>query len=531
MALQPFWAALVDAPSLTANQQMAIANVVAVRGAPATAARFFSRPDTTNDVRNALIERAHDRQVLKAILATPAVATEHLLAVAEKLGAEKVLLEVARTRWDLPEAQLLLIQQLDHSAARRVAEEWQFFGQDVRIALIDAAIRDQPPQPDEDALSDSRQEAEYDAWRAKVQSWHDDIWALLSAEPAQSLWPELVAREPDDEGRRMVTNMLLNRAKNLNDRMLLACLRTAYPDPAPEADDDWAEWGAGLELARLAKVTARHPRALLLHGAILRTRTATAGAAVITHVRKEGIYSASWSTFESLAAACVTPDLLRDAAECLSEATMPSWYGNRRPDADWITARSKAADAFANNPLCPVDALVTLAPLLGPATAARFVEHPDLSVREAAEQAVSVVAERVAPPKPRPAGRKQPARPTVPSDDELSGHTDPRSELAGFLPLKGPAAYKREVAQAILGSRFADADLLRELPAPLTLPSASHASAIAGLLQAELGDDAHAWHAFGREVTRLPSNATKTLGALLEEVRSSSTSLHARRGG
>ncbi|MGW7247932.1 hypothetical protein [Streptomyces decoyicus] len=62
-----------------------------------------------------------------------------------------------------------------------------------------------------------------------------------------------------------------------------------------------------------------------------------------------------------------------------------------------------------------------------------------------------------------------------------------------------------------MATRFADADLLRELRMP-------------GLLQTELGDDAHAWNAFDREATRLPNHATKTLGALLAEVRNSSTS-------
>lgn len=516
MALQPFWAALVDAPSLSAGQQMAIVEVMAVRATPETAASFFSRPDVSNEIRNTLIRKAYDRQVLKAVLATPVVTTEHLLTAAEKLGAEKLLLEVGRTRWDLQDAQLLLIQQLDHAAARRVAERWQYFGPELRTALIDAAIRAQPPQPEGKVLTDRGREAERDAWLAKSKAWQDDIWALLSSEPAQNLWPALLAREPDGAGTRLIANMLLNRTENLDDRILLACLRTAFHDAAPEADEDWDEWRAEMELARLADVTSRHSRALVLHGAVLRPRAATASAAVLAHVRKVGIYKSSWSAFEHLAAVCTTPALLQDAAECLTKATTPSWYGDRRPDAEWTGGRSKAADALASSPLCPVDALVELAPLLGPATAVRFIEHPNPTIREAAQRTVSAAAERAGSPKKTPAAREQPERPRVPSDDELSG----RSELASFLPLKGRAAYKHEVAQAILASRYADADLLRALPAVLTLASTSHASVIAGLLQTELGDDAHAWNAFDKGVARLAPNATKTLDALLTEARS-----------
>ncbi|MFH9422401.1 hypothetical protein [Streptomyces sp. NPDC017529] len=241
-------------------------------------------------------------------------------------------------------------------------------------------------------------------------------------------------------------------------------------------------------------------------------------------MKEKGIHKGNWSVFEHLAAMCITPSLLQDAAECLTTATVPAWYRNRRPDAEWLTSRSKAADALAGNPLCPVDALAALAPLLTPVTAERFTEHPDARVREAAVHTVTTEVERVATPAPAPVARKQPVRPAVPSDDVLADSSDPRAVLAGFLPLKGLADYKREVARAILASRFTDAGLLRELPAPLTLTSAHHAPAVAGLLQSELGDDAKAWEAFETAVARLSANTTKTLAKLLADVRSSSSS-------
>ncbi|MFH9422400.1 hypothetical protein [Streptomyces sp. NPDC017529] len=222
MALQPFWVALVDAPSLSSAQQTALADVLALRADPATASRFFTRPDVTNSVRHAFIRKAHDPQVLKAVLSTSVVTAEHLLTAAEKMGAERVLVELTRTRWDLRDAQLLLIQQLDHAAARRVAAEWRYFGPDVRTALIDAAIHSQPPVPDREVLTAERRKAEHEAWRAKATAWQDDIWALLSAEPARDLWSELIAREPDEEGGHLVTNLVLNRAEALDDHVLSA---------------------------------------------------------------------------------------------------------------------------------------------------------------------------------------------------------------------------------------------------------------------------------------------------------------------
>jgi hypothetical protein len=115
--------------------------------------------------------------------------------------------------------------------------------------------------------------------------------------------------------------------------------------------------------------------------------------------------------------------------------------------------------------------------------------------------------------------RRVPERRLVPPDDLLAESADPRAELASFLPLKGSAGYKRQVAEAIAASRFADANFLRELPAVLAFSSAAQAPEVADLLQKELGDDAEAWEGLVGKMRRLTSNATKSLSALIEEIR------------
>ncbi|MFE1289564.1 hypothetical protein [Streptomyces sp. NPDC058751] len=518
MALEPLWEALVDAPSLSPSQQRVLAELVAQRGGTETATRFFTRADVTAETRAHLIRKAYDRQLIKAVLATPVVTTEMLLLAADKLGVETVLIEVARTRWDLQEAQLLLIERLDHASARRVAESWGYFGHELRTALIDAAIRDKPQDLGKDIASDAQRKAEEDAYMAKVKAWHDDIWVLLSGESAKGLWPELIARGRDHDSTRLIVNFLLSRAKELADETLWACLKSAFADDAPESDPDLGGWGAWLELERIAKIVSRHPRALFLHGVVLRPRVAALTAAVVADLREEGISTWDWSRLDPVAAVCTSPEALDDVASLVSTAVSPSWKRRSGPDPEWAAGRTKAADALAMNPLLPSAALALVAPLLSPAVAARFVLHPDEQVRKAAEEVVAQAIGKVRSERHgAPTSRKEPERPAVPSDDVLAESGDPRAELAAFLPLKGPAAHKRQVAEAIAASRFADADLLRQLPAPIALGSTAQASEVARLLQGDLGDNADAWEAFAEKVGRLTSNATKSLSTLIDE--------------
>ncbi|WP_327241539.1 hypothetical protein [Streptomyces sp. NBC_01320] len=456
------------------------------------------------------------------MLATSVVTAEMLLLAADKLGAETVLIEVARTRWDLQEAQLLLVERLDHASARRVAESWGYVGHELRTALIDAAVRDIPQDLEEGVASDTRRKAERDAWMAKVEAWHDDIWALLSAESAKRMWPELIARGADHDSTGLIVNFLLSRAKELTDETLLACLKSAFADDAPEADPDPAPdlrgWEAWLELERIADIVSRHPRALLLHGVVLRPRVAALTATAVAHSREKGISKWHWSHFEPLAAVCTTPEVLDEVAGLVSTAVRPSWQRGEGPDPEWATGRTKAADALAMNLLLPSAALARIAPLLSPAAAARFVLHPDEQVRKAAEEIVAqAIAKKQSQRHGAETSRKEPERRSVPADDVLAESGDPRAELAAFLPLKGPATYKRQVAEAIAASRFADADLLRQLPAAVTLGSTAQASKVALLLQRELGDNADAWEALKAKLGRLTSNATKSLSTLIDE--------------
>ncbi|MFD5521566.1 hypothetical protein [Streptomyces sp. NPDC127066] len=518
MALEPLWEALVDAPSLSPSQQRVLAELVAQRGGTETATRFFTRADVTAETRAHLIRETYDRQLIKAVLATPVATTETLLIAADKLGAETVLIEVARTRWDLQEAQLLLVERLDHASARRVAESWGYAGHELRTALIDAAVRDSPPELEESVVFDTRRKAEQDAWVAKVKAWHDDIWVLLSAESAKGLWPELIARGRDHESTDLIVNFLLSRAKDLTDEILWACLRLAFADDAPESDPDLRGWEAWLKLERIATIVKRHPRALVLHGIVLRPRVAALTAAAVADLREKGISNGDWSHFESVAAVCTSPEVLDDVASLVSTAVRPSWQRGERPDPEWATSRTKAADALAMNPLLPSGALALLAPLLSSAAAARFVLHPDEQVRKAAEEVVAQAIGKMRSERPDArTSRKEPERRSVPLDDVLAESGDPQAELAAFLPLKGPAAYKRQVAEAIAASRFADADLLRQLPAPIVLGSTAQASEVAQLLQRELDDNANAWDAFVGKVGRLMPNATKSLSMLIDE--------------
>ncbi|MFE4976921.1 hypothetical protein ACFRAR_33055 [Kitasatospora sp. NPDC056651] len=453
--------------------------------------------------------------MLKAMLATPVVTTEHLVTASNRLGAETVLLEVVRSRYDLHDDSLLLIARLDHAAARRVAESWQYFGPEIRAALITAAAH-RPTVLDGDISKLS--EADREKLKAAVGAWHDDVWALLSADPARNLWAELVR---DEESGVLFANLLLNRAEQLDDHVLLACISRAFPnaDEEPQENSIPGSVGAYIRLSTLADIVSRHPRTLLLHGQALGPLLTAVAGELIEAVRKKGVSELEWDAFSALAAICGSPGVLRDAADCLTQAQGPSWSQWRHPSGEWANARSRAADALARNPLCPVDALVMLAPFLSEAVAAQFLQHPDERVRESSQRIVDLAVERVHRAQPAtPVSRKQPVRPEVPTDDELSTVADPRTALADFLPLKGPAAYRRETALAILESRYADASHLRELPAVLVLSSTSQVRNAAALLQTELGDRPEAWEAFKHALHRLVPNATKTFGTLIDEV-------------
>ncbi|MER8073170.1 hypothetical protein ABTZ59_33435 [Streptomyces sp. NPDC094034] len=419
---------------------------------------------------------------------------------------------------DLTETLLALIDQLDHHAARRVTMAWNPADPRVRCALICAAAR-RPVALSGDFRDLTK--AEREELHSVSQAWHDDVWALLEPAPARPLWPALVRHA---EFGRMITGILLHRADDLDDSVLLACLEVAFPAVSEEdADKDdlfCGTLGASLTLDSVARTTTRHPRAFLLHGPALRDAVAAAAAELTGEVGEEGIYESAWDVFETLAGVCTSPDVLRDAARCLDQAAPPTWQRHRRQTPEWTAARSQAAGALALNPFCPPEALTLLAPFLGETVAARFIEHPDELTRDTAARIVNQALERAhrtAPASPAPS--HQPAIPAVPSDDNLAEQNDPTAALSAFLPLKGPAARRRETAQAILNSRYADASHLGQLPAVLVLAHTEHAPAVAALLLQELGDRGEAWEAFRRSALRLTPNAPKALGTLIGESR------------
>lgn len=508
-----FWDALAETPTLSLTQQRAVAAALIEREHPDTAARFFARPDLDEETRDRMIKETRDPRVLAVLLATPVVTGSHLTTAADVLGAERVLQGAIRSRQTPKDVLLALIGQLDHRAARRLAMTEDYITPEVRCALIRAAAR-RPAALGR--ASESRTDAEREEIHAASQAWHDDLWALLEAAPVRSLWPELMR---DVDSGRLITNLILNRADDLDDPVLLACLESAFPDrgKSEEKDDLFSgTFGASLILGRLAGITARHPRAFLLHGPVLRDAIATSAGEMTGEIRDEGIHESSWDIFEALAGVCTTPAVFTDAAQCLAQATPPTWQ--QRPTPQWIAARSQAADALARSPFCPAEALVLLAPFLGEAVAAHFVEHPDGRVREAAARMVDEATERIRRSRPAaPTSCTQPAAPVVPSDDDLARQDDPAAMLSAFLPLKGPAALRRETARAILDSRYADVSHLRQLPAALVLAHAAHASVVASLLLEELGDHGKAWKRFQTSVLRLTPSAPKTLGALLKE--------------
>ncbi|MEV4340990.1 hypothetical protein [Streptomyces sp. NPDC049590] len=509
-----FWDALAETPGLSPTQQRAIAEALSEQH-PDAAARFFARHDLDHGTRDHMVRHARNPRVLAALLSTPVVTGSHLLTAAKVLGADAVLPQAMRSRCDPKEVLFPLIAQLDHRAARRVAMTECEITPQIRCALIRAAAR--PPA----ALSNRPEkltEAEREELHAVVKAWHDDVWALLEAAPARPLWPELVH---DADSGRLITNLLLNRADDLDDQVLLTCLESAFPeDAAEDADQDdlfAGVFGATLTLSRVASVIERHPRAFLLHGPTLRHAIATATGELTREIREEGIYESSWDVFEALAAVCTSPALLADAAQCLSQAVPPTWQQRQPPTPKWNAARAQAADALARNPFCPAEALALLTPFLTDATAAHFVEHPDEQVREAAKSIVDQAMERIHQTEPAPQQRDPLTGLTVPADDSLTQQDDPATVLSSLLPLKGPAARRRETAKAILDSRYADASHLRQLPAALVLPHTGHASAVAALLVEELGDDTQAWDRFRSSVLRLTPSAPKTLEKLIHE--------------
>ncbi|MFE2038449.1 hypothetical protein ACFXBB_35535 [Streptomyces scopuliridis] len=520
MHAHSFWDVLADTLNLSPVQQRAVAEALTERQHPETAARFFARPDLGHEIRDQMIQDTHDLHVLAALLSTPVVTGSHLRAAAHRLGAETVLMKTMGSGRDLTDPLLALIDQLDHRAARRVTTAWNPADPQIRCALICAAAR-RPVTLSGDFKDLTK--AEREELHSVSQAWHDDVWALLEPAPARPLWPALVRHA---QFGRMITGLLLHRADGLDDPVLLACLEVAFPaDPEEDADKDdlfSGTLGASFTLDSVARTTNRHPRALLLHGPALRDAVAAAAAELTGEVDEEGIYERNWDTFETLARVCTSPDVLRDAARCLDQAAPPTWQRHQRPTPEWTAARSQAADALALNPFCPTEALAPLASFLGETVAARFIEHTDEKTRETAARIVDQAVERVQrTASASPAPSHQPTIPAVPSDDNLAEQNDPTAALSAFLPLKGPAARRRETAQAILNSRYADASHLGQLPAILVLTHTEHAPAVAALLLQELGDRSEAWDRFRRSALRLTPNAPKTLGTLIGESRAS----------
>jgi hypothetical protein len=509
-----FWDVLADTPSLSPAQQRAVAQSLAEQD-PHTAARFFARPDLDHETRDEMVRNTRNRSVLAALLATPAATSSHMMNAAKVLGAETVLLGAIRSSGRQLEELLPLVDELDHRAACRVATIQREITPQLRAALIRAAAR--PPT----LLSNRPEklsETEREKLREAVGEWHDDVWGLLDTASARPLWPDLVR---DAHTGHLITNLLLNRADDLDDPVLRSCLESAFPmETAKDAEQDDLYSGvfdASITLGRLVSITERHPRAFLLYGPALRDVIAAATGELTREIREKGIYESSWHVFEELAAVCTSPALLADAARCLSKATPPAWQDQQPPTREWTAARSRAAEALARNPFFQAEALSLLIPFLSDATAAHFVEHSDGHVREAASLIVDQAAERIQHSRPAHVHPDRPDGPSVPADDSLAQKDDPVAALSAFLPLKGSAARRRETARAILESRFADTSHLQQLPAVLVLAHTTHASAVAALLLEKLGDQREFWHRFRNSVLRLSPSTPKTLGALIQE--------------
>ncbi|MEV7374503.1 hypothetical protein AB0O51_26930 [Streptomyces sp. NPDC090301] len=508
------WDVLADASSLTPAQKRAMAQIF-VEQAPHSAARFFARPDLDDETRDQMVNSTRNPSVLAAFLATPAVAISHMLSAATVLGAETVLLGATRSGWNSTEELLPLLEELDHEAACRVARAGRDIPPQLRSALIRAAAR--PPA----ALRDRPErlsEREREKLLAAVSAWHDDVWDLLDAAPARPLWSELVR---DDHAGRLITSLLLNRADGLDDWVLRSCLESAFPKD-PTQDEGQATrisgvLGASITFGRLADIHERHPRALLLHGPTIRNVIAGSTGEMTQEIREDGIDESSWNVFEAFAAVCTSPELLADAALCLSQATPPAWQARQPATREWIAARSRAADAMVRNPFFQAEALAPLISFLGAATAAHFVEHPDGRVRKAAALVVDQATEQGQSAQPVHERPDQPASVGVPGDAVLAQQDDPVAALSSFLPLKGSAARRRETAAAILDSRYAAPTHLQLLPAALVLAHTAHASAVAAVLLEELGESSESWNRFHSSVLRLTPSSTKMLGTLIRE--------------
>ncbi|WP_267246595.1 hypothetical protein [Streptomyces sp. PR69] len=511
-----FWDALAATSSLSSAQQRAVA-LSLVEQDPYTAARFFTRPDLSPEIRDEMVESTHDRSVLTALLATPAATTSHMLSTAKVLGAETVLHSAIRSQVTGLEELLPLVDELDSGAGCRVARTGQEIPPQLRMALIHAAVR--PPA----ALANRPArltEAQREELTATVSAWHDEVWALLDTAPTRPLWPELV---DDPHSSRLITNLILNRAGDLDDSILLSCLESAFPKDTVKDEDDILSGviGASFTLGGLCRINQRHPRAFLLHGDVLRDVIASAAGELTREVDEKGIHESSWDVFEELATVCTSPAPLQDAARCLGQATPPAWQGRQSPSPQWTTARSRAADALARNPFLAAEALVALIPFLTDATAAHYLEHPDAHVREAASHIVARAHQRLQPTRPVHTRADQPRDPGVPPDNNLAQHNDPAATLSSFLPLKGPAARRRETAKAILDSRYADTSHLRQLPAVLVLAHPAHASAVAALLLEELKDHNQWWNRFRTSALKLTPSTPKTLEGLIQEATAS----------
>ncbi|MFB6628125.1 hypothetical protein ACFCWD_35325 [Streptomyces sp. NPDC056374] len=513
-----FWDALAATSRLSSAQQRAVALSLAEQD-PYTAARFFTRPDLSPEIRDEMVESTRDHSVLTALLATPAATTSHMLSAAKVLGAETVLHSAIRSQVTGLEELLPLVDELDSGAACRVARTGQEIPPQLRMALIHAAVC--PPA----ALANRParlSEAQREELTATVSAWHDEVWALLDTAPTRPLWPELV---DDPHASRLITNLILNQAGDLDDSVLLSCLESAFPkDTVKQKDEDDILSGvirASITLGELCMINQRHPRAFLLHGDVLREAIASAAGELTREVDEKGIYESSWDVFEELATVCTTPALLQDAARCLGQATPPAWQGRQTPAPQWTTARSRAADALARSPFLAAEALVALSPFLSDATAAHYLEHPDAHVREAASRIVARAHQRRQPTRPVPARADQPRDTAFPSDDNLAQHNDPAATLSSLLPLKGTAARRRETAKAILGSRYADTSHLRQLPAVLVLAHPAHAAAVAALLLKELKDRNEWWNRFRVSALKLTPSAPRTLESLIQEATAS----------
>ncbi|WP_261553773.1 hypothetical protein [Frankia tisae] len=502
--------ALICSPKLTSEAVRGLALLVA-ETAPERLLDLAQRDDLDEQARAELLRAARPWEVIDLLDCWPAEIGLVDLAVSAHGPSAELVVFCGAEGW-LSRA-VELGAALSPEDTTRVPRRWEervegAIPDELRRALINAAISPRTPIPGFSSMSDREQREVMERRGAEEKAENQRLWALL--EPAPQLWATLAR---DGEHQKTVRRVLLRFPAELSDDVLLACLPSVTSDALrPAAPEERDYWDGQIRLSIAARHVRRQPR---LREVAARELQRVVREAVedgwTPHERNSGS-GTDWKGIADLAVLTEDATLLADAAAAARTIPDPpsALQYRRADDPDRFAERTDAVLALAANDATPGPALVALVPTLDENTLAALADHRRGDLADASR--VEIDRRRQA------AEARQPRLREVPGDDELTQVADPVAVLSEHLRyLRGPAAQRDRTSEGLLRSRHTTPEILRALPARHVLNCAERAEEIAAIIIETCGGDLTRWQALAAASDARPPFSL-TFGAWLSQL-------------